>query len=71
MSQQNIFFICVARLEYGRGVLLGSHSHNTDTDLNGVRKVLEQPDIDLQMGKHYSFVIGEVAWHLIQGITLL
>jgi hypothetical protein len=65
---QNVFFLGVARLsEDLRGTIIGSFAYNTEIDLSGVRKVLEQPNLDMSPGKHYSFQIGEVTWHLIQG----
>lgn len=66
---QNVFFLAVARLSSEmRGVIIGNFSYNTETDLNGVKKVLEQPNLDMRPGKHYSFNVNDMAWHLIQGI---
>jgi len=65
---QNVFFLAVARLSPEmRGIIIGNFSYNTETDLNGVKKVLEQPNLDMKPGKHYSFNVNDVAWHLIQG----
>ena len=62
---QNVFFVAVAR----SNLILGSYCHNNiQTDLNGVKKMLEQPDVMfMTTGKHYSFTIEDVAWHLIKG----
>ena len=65
---QNVFFVGVARLSAEmKGIVIGSFSYNTEIDLNGVRKVLEQPTLNMISGKHYTFQVGEVSWHLIQG----
>lgn len=63
---QNIFFVAVCRVA-GHGIIVGSFSYNTDTDLNGVKQVLEEPNMKIVQGKHYSFVSGNSAWHIIQG----
>jgi hypothetical protein len=69
MSQKNVFLIGVARIDSGRGLILGSCAYNdVKTDLNGIKQVLEQPNMDLQAGKHYTFTISEVTWHIISGI---
>ena len=67
MSQQyfgNVHFVGVARVA-GQGIVIASHSYNTETDLNGVKQVLEQPNMTMSPGKHYSFSVAQVAWHLI------
>jgi hypothetical protein len=65
----NVHFLGVARVA-GTGIVIASHSYNTEIDLNGVRQVLEQPNMNLTPGKHYSFNVGPHAWHLISGIIL-
>lgn len=65
----NVHFLGVARIA-GTGIVIASHSYNTEIDLNGVRQVLEQPNMNLTSGKHYSFNVGPHAWHLISGIFL-
>jgi hypothetical protein len=62
----NVFFLGVARLA-GSGIVVASHSYNTETDIDGVKQVLEQPNMNMVQGKHYSFTVGQVAWHLIAG----
>jgi hypothetical protein len=62
----NVFFLGVARIA-GQGVIIASHSYNTETDLGAVRKMLEQPNLAMSPGKHYSFSVGQMAWHLIAG----
>ena len=64
---QNLYFIAVARISMNQAIIIGNFSYKTETDLNGVKKVLEQPNFQMQKGKHYTFTIGEVTWHLIQG----
>jgi hypothetical protein len=54
----------VARLA-GQGILVASHSHNTETDRDAVRQVLEQPNMQMNPGKHYAFSVGQLGWHLI------
>jgi hypothetical protein len=66
----NVHFLGVARVA-GTGIVIASHSYNTEIDLNGVRQVLEQPNMNLTAGKHYSFNVGPHAWHLISGNSLL
>jgi len=60
----NVHFVGVARIS-GQGIVVASHSYNTETDLNGVRQVLEQPNMNIAPGKHYSFDVSQVMWHLI------
>lgn len=62
----NLHFLGVARIA-GQGIVVASHSYNTETDLNGVRQVLEQPNMSIAPGKHYSFGVAQVMWHLISG----
>lgn len=62
----NVHFIGVARIA-GTGIILASHAYHSKTDLNGVRQVLEQPNMNMAPGKHYSFNSGDLAWHLIAG----
>ena len=66
-ASQNVFFVGVARMEDNQGVVIGNFSYNTETDLSGVKRVLEQPNLNMIRGKHYNFTIGEVSWHLIEG----
>lgn len=64
-SYGNIHFIGLARLVSGKGVILASHSYNTKIDLNGVKQVIEQPNICMQQSKFYSFSVGSQSWHLV------
>ena len=66
MSQfyDNVYFLAVARMA-GQGIVVASYSYNTDTDIGGVKQVLEQPNMNMTPGKHYSFSVGQLAWHLI------
>lgn len=66
----NVYFLGVARVA-SSAMVVASLSYNTDTDLNGVRQVLEQPNMNMSPGKHYSFSVAQVAWHLIQGKFIL
>jgi hypothetical protein len=59
-----VHFLGVARVA-GQGIVIASHSYNTETDLDGVRQVLEQPNMSMAPGKHYSFNVAQHAWHLI------
>lgn len=65
-SYGNVFFLGVARIA-GQGIVVASHSYNTETDLGAVKQVLEQPNMTMAPGKHYSFTVGQLAWHLIAG----
>ena len=60
----NVFFLGVARIA-DEAIVVASHSYNTETDLSAVKQVLEQPSISMNPGKHYSFAVGQMAWHLI------
>ena len=61
----NVFFVGVARVEKG-AIVIASLSYNTETDLSGVKTVLEQPNINMAPGKHYSFSTSDQqSWHLI------
>ncbi len=51
----------------GQGIVVASYSYNTETDLGGVKQVLDQPNMNMSPGKHYSFSVGQLAWHLIAG----
>ncbi len=68
-SYGNVFFLGVARMA-GQGIVVASYSYNTETDLNGVKQVLDQPNMNMSPGKHYSFSVGQLAWHLIAGYKL-
>lgn len=63
-SYNNVFFLCAARMA-GQGIIVASYSYNTETDLGAVKQVLEQPNMNLIPGKHYSFNVGQLAWHMI------
>mmetsp|Transcript_35693 Transcript_35693/g.33835 ORF Transcript_35693/g.33835 Transcript_35693/m.33835 type:complete len:233 (+) Transcript_35693:95-793(+) len=63
-SHGNIFFAAVARIA-GHGVIVCSHSYNTETELDAVRQVLEQPNMQMAPGKHYAFSVGQLGWHII------
>ena len=66
-SYGNVFFVGVARLA-GQGIVVASHSYNNDTDFqDAVKQVLEQPNMQMAPGKHYSFTVEQVAWHIIAG----
>ena len=65
----NVFFLGVARIA-NQGVIVASYSYNTETDLGAVRQMLEQPNLSMAPGKHYSFSVGQLAWHLIAGNSL-
>jgi hypothetical protein len=61
---QNVYYLGVARLA-GQGIVVASFSYNTETDIGGVKQVLEQPNMNMSPGKHYTFSVGQLAWHLI------
>ena len=64
-DEHNLYFLGVARVE-GRGIVVASYSNEADIDLAGVKSVLDQPNMNMQAGKHYSFAVGaNQAWHLI------
>eukprot|EP00608_Synchroma_pusillum_P011973 CAMPEP_0198420228 /NCGR_PEP_ID=MMETSP1452-20131203/766_1 /TAXON_ID=1181717 /ORGANISM="Synchroma pusillum, Strain CCMP3072" /LENGTH=233 /DNA_ID=CAMNT_0044140379 /DNA_START=8 /DNA_END=709 /DNA_ORIENTATION=- len=61
----NVYFTCVARREGSRAIVVASHSYNTETDLNAVRQVLEQPTLEMNPRSHYAFTTSGMAWHLM------
>ena len=64
----NIYFLAVARVNGRESIVVASYSHNTETDLNAVRQVLDQPNMKITPGKFYNFSVGQLAWSLIGGI---
>ena len=62
----NIHFVGVAKVA-GQAIVIASLSYNCEIDLKGVKQVLEQPNMLLSAGKHYTFSIGNSAWHFIAG----
>ena len=62
----NVLFLGVARLA-GQAIIIASHVYHSIIDLDGVRKALEQPNMTLVPGKHYSFDSGQQTWHLTSG----
>jgi hypothetical protein len=69
-SYGNVFFLGVARIA-NQAIIVASHSYNTVTDLGAVKQVLEQPNMSMAPGKHYSFTVNKLAWHLIAGKSRL
>ena len=69
-SYGNVFFLGVARIA-NQAIIMASHSYNTVTDLGAVKQVLEQPNMSMAPGKHYSFTVNKLAWHLIAGKSCL
>jgi hypothetical protein len=65
-SYNNVFFLAAARMA-GQGIIVASYSYNTETELGAVKQVLEQPN-SMTPGKHYSFNVGQLSWHLISGM---
>ena len=63
---KNVYFMGVARMA-GQSIILTSYSHHTETELGAVKQALEQPNMNLAPGKHYSFNVGPLTWHLISG----
>lgn len=62
----NVYFLGVARVANKGGIVMAHISYNgSETDLNGVRQVLEQPNMNMVAGKYYSFLVAQLAWHLI------
>ena len=68
-SYQNVLFLGVARMA-GQAFVMASLPYNSETDLGAVRQVLEQPNMNMSPGKHYSFTVAQYSWHLIAGISL-
>ena len=51
----NVQFLAVARLSFREGIIMASHSYNTETDLTAVKQVLEQPNMSLNPGTFITF----------------
>lgn len=66
-DRHNVFFVGVARIAFGKAIIMTSHSYKTKTEMESVRQVLEQPNMRMNVGKHYSFSTVEAEWHLIAG----
>ena len=64
----NVLFLGVARIADQQGIVVASRSYNTKTE-PAVKPILEQPNMQMAPGKHYSFTVGQLAWHLIAGET--
>jgi hypothetical protein len=65
-SYGNVYFLGVARIAQVAYVV-AAFSYHTETDINAIKQVLEQPNMNMMPGKHYSFTVGQIAWHLIAG----
>uniref|UniRef100_A0A7S0SW64 V-SNARE coiled-coil homology domain-containing protein n=1 Tax=Chromulina nebulosa TaxID=96789 RepID=A0A7S0SW64_9STRA len=60
----NVYFLGIARLA-DKAYVIASLAYNSETDIDGIKKVLEQPNMNMSPGKHYSFTVGQVLWNLI------
>ena len=68
----NVFFLGVARRVDERCIIMASHCYQAETDLAGVKLVLEQPNlINISPGKHYAFTAAQFSWHFISGFVKL
>lgn len=63
-SYGNVHFVGVARIA-GQGIVIASLAYNAEIDIGGVKQVLEQPNLNMSAGKHYTFSVGSSGWHLI------
>jgi hypothetical protein len=63
----NVYFVGVARIAT-QAYVVAAFSYHSETDVNAIKQVLEQPNMQMSPGKHYTFTVGTVAWHLIAGI---
>lgn len=61
-TNNNVFFVCVARL--ADRVIVARHNYNSNTDLQSVKTVLRQ-NMNIAPGTVYSFEVSETTWHLI------
>lgn len=66
-SYDNVFFIGVGRLSGQQGFIVVSHSYKSQTDLGAIKEALVHPDMQMVRGKHYSFTVKTLAWHLTAG----
>ena len=69
-AKSNLFFLCVARIdeESARSFVVASRSfNNSQISLDGVKQVLQQPNVVITPGKHYSFETEHTGWHLRVG----
>jgi hypothetical protein len=60
-------FLGVARVASSSDVIAAASFENSEIDIISMKQVLEQPNICLQPGKHYTFSSGSFAWHLFAG----
>lgn len=64
----NLFFLGISKIE-GGAIILASLSYHSDTDLNTIKEVLNQPNI-LVPNKLYNLEAGQLSWHLLSGKSL-
>ncbi len=62
-SFDNIYYMGVARWAEGRPLVVASYSHNSDTDIHGVKQALN--DLTITPGKLYSFSIARNVWNIV------
>jgi hypothetical protein len=60
----NVYYVGVARMG-DQPLIPASFSYNTETDPGAVKQVLQQPSLNMQPYKHYTFSVAQLAWHLI------
>lgn len=61
----NIYFLAIARKQGPSAVTVASYAYNSQTDVSIVNKVLEQPNMNIQAGKHYTFGVDRLGGHVI------
>jgi len=57
MSKQgNVQFLAVSRLSFGAAIIMASFSYNAETDLDGVKTVIQQPNMSLAPGNYFDTI---------------
>ena len=62
----NVYFIGVARIG-SDAVVVANYSYHSEIDIDGVKKVLDEPNLSLLPGKYYTFTSNQFGWHLVSG----
>ena len=67
----NVYFYAVARLSGSGSVIVASFNYKTETSIDAVETVLNQPNLQITSGKLNTFIAGSIGWNLIAGNPLI
>lgn len=66
LNNRNILFVGIARKNFNDALIIASYAYHTETNIDIVRQVLEDPKAYIEPGKHYVFSVGgAMQWHII------